>query len=186
MDPQAFAATLASWSNVFLAEAGASAALLGLLFVGVSINLNAIGLAARADLRAKAEQAFANLLYVLAISLILLGPDSDPIGDAVALGAIALVGLARVARNIVTIRGLNERLLTRSTLRRFGWTVAAALLLLYVATRFWIDADGKATVFVLVATLVLMLGAADTSWEMLVEVSRDEAAEQAAGRAAGR
>jgi hypothetical protein len=182
VDPVAFATTIASWTNVFLAEAGASAALLGLLFVGVSINLGAISLAERADLRAKAEQAFSNLLYVLAISLILLGPDSDSVGDAFALGAIALVGLVRVARNILTVRRLNQPLVNRATLRRFGWTVAADLLVGYAALRFWMAADAKAMFFVMVATLVLLIGAADTSWEMLVEVSQseDEAASKAA------
>jgi modulator of FtsH protease len=180
VDATTFATVIASWSNVFLAEAGASAALLGLLFVGVSINLNAIALAERADLRAKAEQAFSNLLYVLAISLVLLGPDSDATGNAVMLGAVGVVALLRTLRNLRTVRALGRLPANGGTLRRFGWTVAAAVLLLYVAARFWVAADGKATVFILVATLVLLLGAADTAWEMLVEVSRDSEASPAA------
>jgi hypothetical protein len=176
VDQQTFAATVAGWSNVFLAEAGASAALLGLLFVGVSINLNAIALTERADLRAKAEQAFSNLLYVLAISLVLLGPDSDATGNALMLGAVGVVALARTVRNIRAVRAVRRSRFNRYTLRRFGWTVGAALLLLVVAARYWLAADGHATVFIFVATLVLMLGSADTAWEMLVEVSQDEEA----------
>lgn len=175
VDPQAFAASIASWSNVFLAEAGASAGLLGLLFVGVSINLNAIGGPERADLRARAEQAFSNLLYVLAISLVLLGPDSDASGNAIALGAVGVVAILRTFGNIRTVRRLAWARLNRAALRRFSWTIVAAVLLVYVAARYWSAADGKATVFVLVATLVLMFGAADTAWEMLVEVSDSEA-----------
>src|ERR1051326_6073831 len=180
MDAAAFAAAIASWSNVFLAEAGASAALLGLLFVGVSINLNAIALTERADLRAKAEQAFSNLLYVLAISLVLLGPGSDATGNAIALAAVGAVALLRSLGNIRTVRRLERTRLNRATLRRFSLTIVAAAVLLYVAARYWTAADARATFFVLVATLVLMFGAADTAWEMLVEVSHEE--ERAAGR----
>ncbi|HEY2915674.1 MAG TPA: hypothetical protein VGI98_00520 [Candidatus Limnocylindrales bacterium] len=180
MDAATFAATLASWSNVFLAEAGASAALLGLLFVGVSINLGALSLTERADLRAKAEQAFSNLLYVLAISLLLLGPDSDATGDGIALGSIAVVAVLRTLGNIRAVRRLRRTSLNRASLRRFSWTVVAALMLGYVAVRFWTVADGRATTFVLIATLVLMFGAADTAWEMLVEVSQDEDARASA------
>jgi len=174
VDAAAFATAIASWSNVFLAEAGASAALLGLLFVGVSINLNAIAGTERADLRAKAEQAFSNLLYVLAISLVLLGPDSDATGDAITLGAVAVVAVVRTFRNFRAIGGLGSVRVGRESLRRIGWTVTAALMLLFVAMRYWTAADARATAFILAATLVLLIGAADTAWEMLVEVSRDK------------
>jgi hypothetical protein len=54
MSPQAFAAAELGWHDFFLAAAGASAALLGLLFVGVSINLAAIAGEERVDVRARA------------------------------------------------------------------------------------------------------------------------------------
>jgi hypothetical protein len=60
MTQQAFAAAALGWHDFFLAAAGASAALLGLLFVGVSINLAALAAEERVDLRARAGQAFAN------------------------------------------------------------------------------------------------------------------------------
>ena len=72
MTPEAFGASILGWHDFFLAAAGASAALLGLLFVGVSINLAAISADERVDLRARAAQAFTNLVFVLVISLLLL------------------------------------------------------------------------------------------------------------------
>jgi len=62
-----FASAIEEWHDFYLAVAGASAALLGLLFVGISINLSAITAQERADLRTLAGQAFANLLYVLSM-----------------------------------------------------------------------------------------------------------------------
>ena len=78
MSEAAFAAAIIGWHDFYLAAAGASAALLGLLFVGVSINLGAIAAQERPDLRARAGLAFSNLIYVLIVSLILLIADPEP------------------------------------------------------------------------------------------------------------
>jgi modulator of FtsH protease len=104
MTPQAFAAAALGWHDFFLAAAGASAALLGLLFVGVSINLAAIAGDERVDLRARAGQAFGNLLFVLVIALLMLIPDPDPGSIALGLATIAALGLLRVARTCTRSR----------------------------------------------------------------------------------
>ena len=76
-----FASSIVGWHDFFLATSGASAALLGLLFVGVSINLATIAAAERVDLRARARLAFANLLYVLGISLVMLIQSRNLMGS---------------------------------------------------------------------------------------------------------
>src|SRR5207253_10763150 len=129
MSEAAFSAAITSWHDFYLAAAGASAALLGLLFVGVSINLGAIAAQERPDLRARAGLAFSNLIYVLVVSLVLLIANPEPHGIALGLGAIAGLGLVR------TVRGLSVSLRARRhwperlpILRRVGWTVAADLV----------------------------------------------------------
>ena len=77
------------WSDLFVAAAGASAALAGLLFVAVSINVERI-LQYR-GLPERALEALALLLGVLVISIIGLIPGQDH----VALGIeLLLTGLA--------------------------------------------------------------------------------------------
>ena len=122
----AFAASILGWHDFFLATAGASAALLGLLFVGVSINLATIAAAERVDLRARARLAFANLLYVLGISLGHAHPDPEPHGIGAGIAAIAGLGLVRVGRGVAAVVGNRDRLRDRlPTLRRMGWTSPA-------------------------------------------------------------
>lgn len=175
MTPEAFADAALSWHDFFLAAAGASAALLGLLFVGVSINLAAISGEERLDLRARAGQAFANLVAVLVIALLMLVPDPASRSIAVALAVIAALGLLRVAQNLRPLLNRPQRFGGRiQTVRRLGWTTVADVILLYTAYRLWSDADATAIENLVTVVFVLMIGAADVAWEMLVEVSREE------------
>jgi hypothetical protein len=173
MTPAEFAAAVLGWHDFFLASAGASAALLGLLFVGVSINLGAIAARERVDLRAKAGLAFSNLIYVLMISLLLLVADPEPHGLAIGLAAIAALGLVRVIghlRAIIRAQGFRDQL---PTLLRIGWTIAADLVLGYVAVVLYASGDARAIVLILAAVFILLVGASNIAWEMLVQVSQE-------------
>jgi hypothetical protein len=74
-----------AWSDFFVAGAGASGALAGLVFVGVSINLSRI--LELPGVPARAARALIALAEALAITLICLAPDPD----RVVLGAVLLV-----------------------------------------------------------------------------------------------
>jgi hypothetical protein len=174
MTPHDLATAVLGWHDFFLAAAGATAALLGLLFVGVSINLAAMAAEERVDLRARAGQAFTNLIFVLVISLIMLIPNPDPDSLAASLGAVAAFGLLRVARNVYAVFRQRSRFRNRlPTLRRIGWTVIADVILAFTAWRIW-DSGGAANVIgnLTIVVFVLLIGAADIAWEILTEVSR--------------
>jgi modulator of FtsH protease len=66
----------AEWESLFLAEAGASAALAGLLFVALSINLERI--LKGAGLPGRAGEAIVLLLTVLVVSTWVLVPGQSP------------------------------------------------------------------------------------------------------------
>jgi hypothetical protein len=187
MTPTAFGAQVLGWHDFFLASASATAALLGLLFVGVSINLGAIAAAERVDLRARAGQAFVNLVFVLVISLIMLIPDPDPNSIAGGLGIVAAFALYRVVQNVASVVRARDRFHNwRPTLRRIGWTVIADAVLAFTAWRIW-DSNGGAAVLgnLVIVVFVLLIGAADIAWEMLTEVSRERDRAQAVGASAG-
>jgi modulator of FtsH protease len=166
-----FASSLEGWHDFYLAVAGASAALLGLLFVGISINLASITADERKDLRALAEQAFANLLYVLVIALVMLVPEpkSDSIG--ISLAVIGGVGILRTVRSFRVVPRLAAGRLT--AVRRLSWTFVADVLIGYVAVNFLLWADADAAGLLMIAIFVLLVGAADISWSMLVEVTTE-------------
>lgn len=173
MSEAAFTTSVLGWHDFYLAAAGASAALLGLLFVGVSINLAAITGKERVDLRAKAGLAFTNLVYVLSISLIMLIANPAPQGLGLPIGAIAALGLVRVASRLIAVLRAHGIKGQRGTFRRMGWTVVADLVLGYVAVSLLTSGDARVIVFVTASMFILLIGAADVAWEMLVQVSEE-------------
>jgi hypothetical protein len=155
----------------------ATAALLGLLFVGVSINLTAMAADERVDLRARAGQAFANLVYVLIISLMMLIPNPDPTAIALGLGFAAAIGLFRVGENLYRVYRGRERFRNQfQTARRIAWTVIADLVLIFTAVRIRFSADPGVIANLIWVVSVLLIGAADVAWEILVDVSRERSA----------
>jgi hypothetical protein len=74
MDP----VTFTSWHDFYVTMGTASASLIGLLFVAISLNLDAITGESRDELRAFAEQAFNSFSSVLLIAVFFLIPERDP------------------------------------------------------------------------------------------------------------
>ena len=176
VNPTAFHTVLDSWHDFYLAAGSASAALLGLLFVGVSINLSAISGAERVDLRTKADLAFSNLLYLLGLSLVVLIPDAESDTLAISFTFIAALGLVRIARRVLALwqakGGIWKR---RDTLRRLAWTVVADLVLLYIAASLASTGDAKWLLATPIVVFVLLVGAADVAWGLLVRESESVA-----------
>jgi modulator of FtsH protease len=84
-----------AWDSFFVAGAGASAALAGLLFVGISISLPTITSSSR--LVRRSLEAFVLLVEVLLVSVLALVPDVD----RTALG-LGLLGIAAVGWGLVS------------------------------------------------------------------------------------
>lgn len=94
----------AEWESLFLAEAGASAALAGLLFVALSINLERI--LKGAGLPGRAGEAIVLLLTVLVVSTWVLVPGQSPtVLGAQLLGSGLFAWLILVAVHIHAVRG---------------------------------------------------------------------------------
>ena len=174
MTPNAFQVGVESWHDFYLAVGSASAALLGLLFVGVSINLSASSVVERADLRTRADLAFSNLLYLLCISLTVLIPGADALSLAVSFAAIATVGLVRISRRIVgVIRAARGSRKSLATIRRISWTLVADLVLLYVAGAIASRGDVIPLYDATFVIFVLLVGSADVAWGLLVIESEE-------------
>jgi hypothetical protein len=159
----------AGWEELFLAEVGASAALAGLLFVAISINLDRI--LKGPGLPGLAGEAIVLLVAVLVVSTLILVPGQSP----TALGAELTVAglLAWLLLVVIHVRAVRGRVgPTRAALGgRIVMAQAAVLPLLVAAVSLLLRAGGG--LYWLVPTVVFCLVVAvKDGWVLLIEILR--------------
>jgi hypothetical protein len=150
-----------AWVDFYLVAGASAAVLIGLLFVALSINREAI--AAHAQFRGQARQALYALLYVFVISLLALIPDqADWVLGAELLCGVLLTLVVSIPRQV---RGLTTTLPTER--RRFALVIAvyngAMLLILAAATGLLAGFD-EALFLLAAAVITLSLLAIANSW----------------------
>jgi modulator of FtsH protease len=154
-----------SWDSFFVAETAAAAALLGLLFVAVSINLKAV-----IDTGGLADRALGALLLLLAIlvaGLLLAMPDQSM--AAMAGEVVAIAALTGVIATLLGVRGL------RTADRRFriNFVQNIVVLLPILIGGALMFSGGEAGFYWVAAGMCLsLIKAVSEGWIFLVEINR--------------
>lgn len=152
------------WSDLFVACAGAAAALAGLLFVAVSINLERI--LAYKELPGRALETVILLVSVLAVSIFALAPGQSHRTLAIEVLVVGVVATWAVAT--IVIRHPGE--LGRLPGRLVAVTPGSAL---YVVGGLSLLAEsGGGLYWVLAAVVGAFIGAAANAWVLLIEIQR--------------
>jgi hypothetical protein len=155
------------WENFFVAEAGASAALTGLIFVAVSINLSRI--LSFPHLPGRAAQALLVLLPGLIISTFGLVPGQSArlLGiEVLAVGALGILGMSWLqirARVHVQRRLWVISLVLTSQLPLLPFVVCGVLLLL---------GSPRALYWLVPGTVFSFAAGVLSAWVLLVEILR--------------
>jgi modulator of FtsH protease len=157
------------WHDLFVAVAGASAALLGLLFVAVSINLERI--LGFKGLPERALETLMLLLGVLLVSIVGLMPGQGHVALGLELLAIATtMTVIAVRLPVLTGDGSGHEELTWKLSR---WSVRlAAVGPLWVGGLFELLAIGGALYWVAAGVAFAIVGAVASAWVLLVEILR--------------
>ncbi len=163
------------WSNFYMATAGASAALLGLLFVAIQIHLDVIAAYSEGRWLAVARSTFYNFVTLFALSLLMLFPTTDHELQATLLVIAAVFGLYRLLNAWLPVwRGILGG--HRERIVEILWMLASPLAMyvaLILAAR-ELSSPGRtegAMLSIGFIVLGLFLIVLRNSWRLLVEVA---------------
>jgi hypothetical protein len=155
------------WDNFFVAEAGAAAALAGLLFVAISINLTRI--LQYQQLPARAVEALFSLLSVLVVSTFSLVPGQSAFAYGVEFSAIGLVvWVIQTIALVKTRKGAHPRSRTPqrmliNQLPPVPFVIAGILLL---------AGHPRGVYWVVPGTLLSFASGVFGAWVLLIEIQR--------------
>lgn len=152
------------WIDLFVASAGAAAALAGLVFVAVSINVERI-----LKFQGLPERAVATLLLllgVLVISLIGLTPGQSPSVMGAELLGVGLVGSIATTTLVLRHQGSHARPVLNVSIMLAGTLPFAISGLSLIA------GAGGGLYWVLAGIVLAVLGAVLNAWVLLVEILR--------------
>jgi hypothetical protein len=163
----------AAWHELFIASAGAAAALSGLIFVAVSINLGEIleteTKLGSTYLTGRALESLVDLLIILAISIVGLDPTIGRLPLAAVLGCCAAVSGVSPVRSMAAYRQSGVKPVSFS----LRMLLAVMLVGAYAACAVTLLCRGGGGLHWLpVGFIVAISIAASNAWILLVEVLR--------------
>jgi hypothetical protein len=156
------------WTDLFVAAAGAGAALAGLVFVAVSINIDRI--LAGEGLPERALSTVLTLLMAVCVSIVGLIPGQDNI----ALGA-ELLGLAALFAIVIirlSVRSLPSGPAPKHWVVGRLFVVAIAVIPLLVGGISVLAEGGGGLYWIAAGILGALVGAVANAWVLLVEILR--------------
>lgn len=157
------------WNEFFVAGAGAAAALTGLVFVALSINLASI--LAFPGLPQRAAGALAILTQGLILCLLGLVPQSTDALAAEVLAVTIVGGVVAVRALLRQKPGEGEGPTRAQALGQRAIVIATAVSLLATAVSLWAG-EGGGLYWLVVGLLLLLLNGIVNAWVLLVEIQR--------------
>ena len=158
-----------NWDNFFIAQAGASAGLTGLIFVAVSINLS--GILAAGYLPARALQSLTLLLNILILSSLMLVPGQavKTIGTEVLILSLILwtitlrLGFSILRKTPIQYKKLSRNNLFLAQIAVIPFLIAGICILFVGENGFY---------FLVPGILFSFSKAIADAWVLLVEINR--------------
>jgi hypothetical protein len=180
-----FPSTIAGWQSFYMLAGTASATLIGLLFVAVSLHLDLIGESGAARILALARRTFTRFILVVVVALVFLVPHQDPEGlglPLLALGLAEALRTLRVSRDVMT--ALREHIGFQDATSRVLLPVVLPLvssigLIVIAAT---VLTGTTAFLYWMVPIVALLLtNAATNAWDLMLGLARYKLGPSATG-----
>jgi hypothetical protein len=167
---EAFSQAVEGWHNFYLMVGTAAATLVGLLFVSLSLNADAITRKENADLRVLAAQTFTSFLNVVMLAVLFLIPSQAPLGLGLPLLGISGYGLYETVDRFLKTRRAQPRAWGRGGVaRHFVIPTLCFVTLLVIAVSVLLGWTGG--LYWLVPVMILLIVAASrNAWDLLLQL----------------
>jgi modulator of FtsH protease len=161
---------MTAWTNFFVGELGAAAALAGLLFVSISVNqARILELGRMAD---RGLEAMAMLFLVVVVTSLTLIPGQPPrlLGGEIAVTATALL-VALIPLQIGYLRGLEPVHMRGSVVQVWADRLAVAVIALAGGVVAW-RGDLVGIYLLPPGILLSFVAVGINAWVLLIEINR--------------
>ena len=162
--------TLQQWHDFYLTSGAASAALAGLLFVGLSLHIRVV--VTQLDVRSLARITLSDFFVVLLVSLFVLIPTNRAGLTATELVGVSIASLLLAFPVIrMAIEEQRKRVLGLRTLWiMFGLSLFGYIVIGGVGVLLFLGKYGDGLSWLVGAMIVLLLVAVRNTWDVLVTV----------------
>jgi len=164
-----FSQQILQWQVFFATVAGASATLMGLIFLSISLKLDVLRQMKDKRIRQIAWQTFTNFFFLIMFALIFLVPEQTPIGLILPLFIICVVAIG-----ITIAQALRARLtgITPLNLLKESMPSLFAYLGMIAVIMLLLKGTMQSLVWLLPIIIVLLATAVRNAWSLLVGVQQ--------------
>jgi len=168
-----YQAELSGWHDFFILAGTASATLVGLLFVGLSLHLRIV--VTTSEVRSLARVTLANFGAVLFVALFMVIPQGPSAAGLQLIGA-GIVSMAVAGPSLVSAVRSGEWSFQMSAMQRvrvalrFGLS-GVSYLAIIVAGILLMSSVRAALIVLLITTVVLLVVSLRNTWDLLVTVA---------------
>jgi len=164
-----FGTGLERWHDFFLLAGTAGATLLGLLFVSVSLKTDVIMRSSERHLRSQAMSSFESLMFTMIFSLVALTPLDKPKFLGLFFVTLGLVGMVRAGMHVASSGHDLVHAAATALRRRLLLPLGAHAAIAWTGITLMRGQEASG-LFLILATLWLLITATRTAWQLLVEV----------------
>lgn len=165
-----FGQSVQGWQPFYGAIATASSALVGLLFVALTLNAAILIRAESADLRVLAQQTFSTFVIIIGLSLMFLIPEPTPIGLGLPLLCIAIVGLVNSIRAIRPLFETNRP--WTSFFKHVGLRLIGLIAMVVLASITMVTGDADNLYWLVAPMMILLISATLHVWSLLIGIQQ--------------
>jgi len=165
----AFSQSIELWHDFYIMVGTAAATLIGLLFVGLSLNIETVRRESHADIQLLAAQTFNSFFYVLMFAILFLIPRQVPMGLGLPLLSIGGLGLLSTVQQLAQTRR-SQRPWGKGTIaRRFALPIVSLVGVVVIAVSVLFGQPNG--LYWLVPVMILLLASASrNAWDLLIGV----------------